>query len=148
MSAKNFAEEVLKGRDEAEIREAVGKERQWTAKAAELELRAKDGHVCEACSWALLRRWRWQAVDDAETLVLLFAGAAVRIEGRNLERLTEMIREERLEFVQEHDASEAALLDAQNASLERKHRRAVITRLAVLPPFAAAARDILEGRES
>lgn len=145
MPNKTFAEKVLTGRtghEETDVREAVGKERQMTGRAAELELRSKDGCEHEAFSWALFQRSRWRAAETDETLILLFASCVVSIKGRNLQRLTEMIREERLEVVQEHDAAEAMLLESENQSQETAMRKAIVTGIVIEPGFDHAANEI------
>ena len=125
-----------------DVRDAIGTERQYTHRAAELELRFKDGRECEALSWALCQRRRWRIGTDEESLELLFASALVSISGHNLQRLTEMIREEKLEVIQEHDSAEATLLEVQNRPLAAAARKAIVTKILVEPAFERSAHEI------
>lgn len=154
MGNGKFADSILKKglhqpANDEDVRDGLGGDRQQTGRAFDLELRFKDGRTCEALPWALYQRRRWDsASSESETLVLLFAGCTVAIEGEHLQRVSEMIRDERLEIVQEHDQAEVALIRSENMQLDPRHRRAVILGISIEPPFESTQREIAatEGR--
>lgn len=119
-----------------QARTKYSQEWQQTGRAFELELRSKDGRSDEGVAWALYRRRKWSiSPDGTECLRLLFADAAVTIYGHNLRRLTERLKEERLELVEEHDAAKTHQREEDNRQKQPEEWDYICTRLEIEPAF-------------
>ena len=94
------------------------KERQHTAQAFTLHVEWKDGRRTEGFAWAHYTGYFGQDDGHKENLVLIFGPRAVEIEGHNLGRLVEEIREGKLNLVREMNSSRQSLLGNSNPSGE------------------------------
>lgn len=109
-------ERILGERGDEE--KAFTKERQHTAQAFTLHVEWKDGRRTEGFAWAHYLGYRWNDNGDKETLVLIFGPRAVEIEGHNLGKLVEEIREGKLSSVREMNSSRQMLLSQSNPAEE------------------------------
>jgi hypothetical protein len=80
---------------------AFTKERQHTAQAFTLHVEWKDGRRTEGFAWAHYLGYCWSDNGENEKLALIFGERAIEIEGHNLVKLVDEIREGKLSSIRE-----------------------------------------------
>jgi hypothetical protein len=116
-AAKNRAVDRILG-ERGDEEKAFTKERQHTAQAFTLHVEWKDGRRTEGFAWSHYLGYRWVDNGGHETLTLVFGPRAVEIDGHNLGRLVEEIREGKLSSVREMNSSRQLLLSQSNPAEE------------------------------
>jgi hypothetical protein len=91
-------------------------ERQLTAQAFNLHVARRDGRHAEGFAWSHYVGYRWTDDGSKETLIVLFGGRAVEIEGHNLRPVVNEIREGQLNSIKEMVTAQADLKKATGES--------------------------------
>jgi hypothetical protein len=140
-TAKNRVVERILGQTD-ESQKASSKERQHTAQAFTLHVEWRDGRKTEGFAWAHYLGYRWTDDSEKERLVLIFGERALEIEGHNLEKLVEDIRDGKLNGIREMNSARQTQLRNENPD-----REPVISAIHSFPDVEEIFREIKGERD-
>jgi hypothetical protein len=114
---KSRAVERILDRDNADEK-SFTKERQHTAQAFTLHVEWRDGRRTEGFAWAHYLGYGWTDDGHIEKVSLIFGDRVIEIEGHNLGKLVDEIREGKLSSVREMNSSRQMMLSHANPAEE------------------------------
>jgi hypothetical protein len=118
-------------------RKAFVAEREGSAQAFCISVRAADGRDVEGFAMSLYVRHKWLDRNArVERLVLIFNGAAICIEGHHLQRGLDALEEGKLKRIQVQDSNEIALIRGHNADTRKaEDKEPIVSRVLISPRF-------------
>jgi hypothetical protein len=126
---------------EAEPRTSMGTERQLTGVELELELRFANGHEAQALPWGQFMGWQLKSGGEWHELTILFTGRMVKVDGKNLDKATGMIRDGRLGYFQELNSAELAV------AVKEDDGKPIVKSIDIWPKFEDLVMQLREGSD-
>jgi hypothetical protein len=133
-----FLDKILDGKGAgAEDAKSYTSERQHTAQAFNLHVERRDGRRAEGFAWSHYAGYEWTDEGSHERLVVVFGMRAVEIEGHNLGRLVDEIREGQLNSIRELASGQKMLLEQGNPD-----NQPIVANVRSYPDFDEILREI------